>query len=697
MGLKVDKNDLKVKNKIVDDAIVHLKKEFIGIDEQIDTIMNNVRVWYLYPELQSRPCIVNIFGMTGCGKSSLVHRIAQLLDLEKNYVYFNFCAINEMSSMEIEDNIEDELGNGCSNRIFVFDEFQYAGILTSDGMEKDNKNGLKPFWELLDTGIIHKRTLYDDIRTLSRCVSYMMRINAVCPMEIIDGSWVNAEECLVSFNSYDRREIEDIFNFRRGGKESVRLDEVKAATKSKSNEDNVFFLDYYTLKKIARFCRQVYGWVCDDVDICDKLRGMNSTEICEWLASLCKKLMRGYDLNFSNSIVFVIANVDEAYDVAFDLNPDMSPDQFHAITKKISIVDIKKALQKRFRNEQIARLGNTYVIYPSFTSKSFKDLIDLYLGKYAKDIKDLCGLNIEFDESIKKVIFDEAVFPTQGTRPIFSTIYEIVKTKLPYIVRNICNNDKENDAKLIKYGYKGKKCVITILGDNDEVIDIYEFTDKLHLRGLRETVINEQQANTAVHESGHFVVYSYLNGKVPEKIISRSAEKDIDGFMMRNSDDDEYTIGSRLDYMNEIKIGLGGYVAEGILFGKDKRSAGSSNDLRKATEIASKMVRVWGMDDIPYITTHLMRGDNDGMYIKDDNQDYINDKIKNILQEALTETESIINKPHILEMLKKSSKYLLVHSQMPKSVMKKLLENAKKNGDICSNEETYYRDIVNKF
>ena len=156
MALKINKEEIREKNKLIDAAIVQLKKEFVGIDEQIDSIMNNVRVWFLYPQLQNSPCVVNIFGMTGCGKSSLVKRIAQLLNIEKNLVYFNFCSINEQSSWEIEEDIERQLDYECSNRMFVYDEFQYAATIDEQGAEKDNKNALKPFWELLDTGLIHK-------------------------------------------------------------------------------------------------------------------------------------------------------------------------------------------------------------------------------------------------------------------------------------------------------------------------------------------------------------------------------------------------------------------------------------------------------------------------------------------------------------------------------------------------------------
>ena len=78
---------LKKKNQTIDNATKILKEEFVGIDKQIDEIMYNVRTWYLYPQLQVRPLVVSVWGMSGNGKTSLIKRISQLLDIEKDFVY----------------------------------------------------------------------------------------------------------------------------------------------------------------------------------------------------------------------------------------------------------------------------------------------------------------------------------------------------------------------------------------------------------------------------------------------------------------------------------------------------------------------------------------------------------------------------------------------------------------------------------
>ena len=530
-----------------------------------------------------------------------------------------------------------------------------------------------------------------------------MKINSLCPMEIKNGVWENSEECMAKFNKYDRKQFLDVFNVTQSygeNDEDVEYDSEGSLHKIRHSKSDVeeepdFFLQSHILNRFTELYRKVYNVVCDTSDVYCKLQGMGIMEICDLFSDVYQKSLIGYDLNFKNSIIFVIANLDEAYDVAFNVNPDMSPDQFYSITKKINIVDIKKALQMRFRNEQIARLGNIHVIYPSFTSKSFKKIIELNLESYKKTAKELCGLDLEFDKSVYKVIFDEAVFPTQGTRPIFSTIHEFIKTKLPYVITNIYDNKKDKEAVSIKYYYKKNKNIVKVINSNGDVIDTYKFTDKLRLDKLRESTKDEQQANTAVHESGHFVIYSYLNGKVPAKLISRSAEKQIEGFMMHDVEEEEGVVGSKIDYLNEIKVALGGYVAEGLVFGEDKRSAGASSDLTHATAIASKMVRKWGLDGIPYVSTYMSSFEFGDSLVNEDKQDYINGKIKVIIEECLKETERIMKLPNVYEMLKKSSKYLARHSQMPKKLMIELLNEARTNGEICDNNDTYYRDIVN--
>ena len=709
----IDIDEIRRKNELVDNAIKTLKEEFIGIDKQIDEIMDNVRTWYLYPKLQTRPLVVSIWGLSGTGKTCVVKRISELLNIEKDYVYWNFASISESSSWEIENQIEEELSNEASNRMFVYDEFQYAATINpTTGEERDTKSGLKPFWELLDSGLLHKRSDFWNVRTPFKILDYMLKINTKCRMEIKNGVWVNAQKCLEDFRPYDIQKFREVFVFDvdmnkiklkqsqedSSSSNNCETGEDRPNIKDENNNTLPFFIQEAILDRILTLHDTVYGRISDKIETYHKLEGMNCDEIVEFIADIYENARKGYDLKFNDSIIFVIGNLDEAYQISFDTNPDMSPDQFRKITEKISVVDIKDALKKRFRNEQIARLGNIHVIYPSFSKKNFEDIIQMSLNRYEKEVYRLTGYHLKFDESIKKIIYDEGVYPTHGTRPIFSTIYEIVKSRLPGIIRQIYEKGVIDDVSYIVYSFDEDSDIIfgKCYNVNDDEICSVEFKNvKLRLKKLRDSdESDDQQALCALHESGHFVMYAKLFGKLPEKLVSRTAESDKGGFLMEDVDAFKNKI-SKKDMIKQIQVLLGGYVAEKLYFGEEM-TLGAQNDLKEATIIASKMVRTYGMGISSYVTTYVNGSafDANGYIVNEDNQHYINETIKNIISQAEENVRKTLIMDEWKKMLKESALYLCENSAMPKEKMTEIYDKVADSVKQPVRSETYYRNII---
>ena len=720
--LELENEEIRRKKQLLKDAETILKKEFIGIDSVIEQTLFNMRPWYLYPELQEKPLVISLVGLTGTGKTSLVKRLVQLLDIENDMVYFNFAEINDMKPWEVEDTIDEQLSNEKSNRVFVYDEFQYAATLDSSGGEKDNRSGLKPFWELMDSGLIHKGAQYYEIHTIKNLLSYAVRMCEYKKIELKDGIWVNADECLVGFPRYDIEKFSGYYNFSISFDENgtVVLNGDKNSVTSYNAEPSIVLTpadcdvpglcedenDYTVTRKQGRtFLKEQYISTMfnhysrfnpnvDMIDFYHKITKMSFDELMEFLNDMLKVVSKGYDLKFNDSIIFVLMNLDEAYNMSFDVDPDMLPDQFHKMTKKLTIVDMKEALKRRFRNEQIARFGNLFMIYPSFSSESFKRLIDLFLENYTKKVKDKWGVDIVCDDSVKNIIYKDAVFPTQGTRPIISSIHEIVKTKFPIIVDKV-SAAGITEADTFRLSYENEKILANVCLSGKNVAQ-YEIPQELRLEKHRNNEDTEQQARVAVHESGHFVVYANLMGKVPEKLVSNAVSKDINGFLLMDDDDNE--MWTKEEILTNIKIALGGYVAEEMVFGQKKRGSGANNDLMKATVYASQMVREYGMGSKPYVSTYLTTemATNRGMKLNFDSQDEINSEITRIIDSCLESVKQILEDEPWRKLLKDSATYLSKHSSMSKEKMQKLYNRVPtdKRNKI---DKKYYRNSLKNF
>ena len=131
-----------------------------------------------------------------------------------------------------------------------------------------------------------------------------------------------------------------------------------------------------------------------------------------------------------------------------------------------------------------------------------------------------------------------------------------------------------------------------------EAIEKRDFTaayDKIVLGDLRETKLDpHEKRRIAVHESGHAVVAHFSPHAEPLErvtIIPRGMALGVT----------QYSPGADRHLMTEpqlrdnLRMMLGGYTAERLIIGNI--SSGAENDLKRATELAFKMVAHWGMSE----------------------------------------------------------------------------------------------------
>jgi cell division protease FtsH len=99
---------------------------------------------------------------------------------------------------------------------------------------------------------------------------------------------------------------------------------------------------------------------------------------------------------------------------------------------------------------------------------------------------------------------------------------------------------------------------------------------------------------TAYHESGHALISSILPHADPVHKISIISRGRAAGYTLKLPFE-ERKLQSRKEFLDDIAVSLGGYVAEMIVFGD--LTTGASNDLQVATALARDMVTLYGMSD----------------------------------------------------------------------------------------------------
>ncbi len=111
---------------------------------------------------------------------------------------------------------------------------------------------------------------------------------------------------------------------------------------------------------------------------------------------------------------------------------------------------------------------------------------------------------------------------------------------------------------------------------------------KSHVLSVKEKEI------TAYHEAGHAIVASVLPYADPVHKISIISRGRAAGYTLKLPMEDRKLQG-RKEFLDDIAVSLGGYVAEKMIFGDI--TTGASNDLQVSTALARDMVTKYGMSD----------------------------------------------------------------------------------------------------
>jgi len=209
--------------------------------------------------------------------------------------------------------------------------------------------------------------------------------------------------------------------------------------------------------------------------------------------------------------------------------------------------------------------------------------------------------------------------------------------------------------------------------------DLEEAKDKILIGKERKGVIlnEEERKIIAYHEAGHALVAYYLPDPDPVHKISIIPRGQALGVTQQLPLDDRH-IYTEEYLLKKITVLLGGRVSEELVF--NKVSSGAQDDLKKATQIARKMVCNWGMSKkLGPITLgrseeHIFLG-KEMFQIKDFSEEtarIIDEEIKNIVLSCYEKAKTILTQ--YLYKLHKIAQTLLEEETIDADRFKLILE-----------------------
>jgi cell division protease FtsH len=183
-------------------------------------------------------------------------------------------------------------------------------------------------------------------------------------------------------------------------------------------------------------------------------------------------------------------------------------------------------------------------------------------------------------------------------------ILKIHMKKLP-----VAKNVKSMDIARGTPGFSGadlanltNEAALLAAGKSKKLVGMQEFEkakDKIMMGSERKSMVMDEAEKemTAFHEAGHAIVGRLVPEHDPVYKVSIIPRGRALGVTMFLPVKDKYSVSKR-KINSQISSLFGGRIAEELVYGKDAVTTGASNDIERATELAHKMVKLWGMSDV---------------------------------------------------------------------------------------------------
>jgi len=566
-----------------------LKKKFIGIDEAIDKIIDTISLWYLMPEIQFRPLIVSLWGITGVGKTDLVRTLVKELNFTDKFIEIQM-DIKHDYTRNIEHYLENSGVDTSESAILLLDEIQRYRTIDEVGNMIENKH-FNDIWMLLSDGKFQNNS---------------QRKREIMELLLEEMYWE------------DHRNDDEEDEVTSDSPQPINDPLTGKPPKKKKPKVHRFKTSFWTANQFKKMLNLQIS--------AEEIMKMGLDERMTMMENSLKTGNVNEGKSYEKLLIFISGNLDEAFKMADDVEDSESDaDIMHELSKRVNIVQIKHALSKKFKPEQIARFGNNHIIYPCLDKKAYQKIIHMNCQEILDRINKKHGVNIELSQDIYDIIYRNGVFPTQGVRPAISTVFNLLGSNLPHFLYHALISN----INYFKLEYDKKKLFVEINNKKISKPIILEIDDIRNNKSVDEKML------VIVHEIGHALVYALLF-KTPPKQINTNSSGLSSGFVVNHNSIDNKTF-----IKNKIAIYMAGVVAEELVFGEEFKSNGAQMDILFATDAAGSFVRLYAMDST---LSYINKKQSQSPYQISYDVDKTNDVIENLLVDEKKRARDLLNK-----------------------------------------------------
>ncbi|HEX9729115.1 MAG TPA: ATP-dependent zinc metalloprotease FtsH [Gemmatimonadales bacterium] len=131
-----------------------------------------------------------------------------------------------------------------------------------------------------------------------------------------------------------------------------------------------------------------------------------------------------------------------------------------------------------------------------------------------------------------------------------------------------------------------------------EMVDFEDAKDKVMLGVERKSLVlsDEERKLTAYHEAGHAIVSVRVPGLDPVHKVTIVPRGRALGITFSLPEEDRHSHTKEF-IVGQLAMAYGGRIAEELIFGPEKVTTGAAQDIQHATQLARRMVTLFGMSD----------------------------------------------------------------------------------------------------